>query len=181
MDNLSPDMLIVPMIALTLVAMMYAHFLRKVTDRQQYQYLVLTVAITAFILNFIWEVAQGPLYKSFQYDGKHISFCALAAVADMFMVLVLLLGFGFYNSVFWIKQLNIGKVGMLILVGGIGAILSERWHTARGDWSYDESMPLLPGAEVGLSPVLQFAILPLVVFLISRKTLRNYNFQSHKR
>jgi hypothetical protein len=33
-------------------------------------------------------------------------------------------------------------------------------------------MPLIPFVEVGLSPVLQFAILPLIIFVLSKKILQ---------
>jgi hypothetical protein len=54
----------------------------------------------------------------------------------------------------------------------MGAIAAEMWHTSRGDWSYADAMPLLPLVDVGLSPVLQFAILPLSVLLLSKITLK---------
>ena len=182
MEELSPDMFVVPAIALTLVITLYVYFRRKVADQSGYRYFVITVAVVAYVLNLIWEVAQGPLYENFQYDGKHISICALASVADVFMVFILLFGFGLvYHSVFWVRHLSMSRSLLLVFVGGAGAILSEMWHTARNDWTYAESMPILPVVEVGLSPVLQFAILPLTVFLISRKTLPSYNFQSQKR
>lgn len=174
MDNLAPGMFVVPAVALSLIVMGYHHFRRKVQDRSVYRQLVIAVAASAFLLNFAWEVAQGPLYKNFRYDWKHISFCALASVADMLMVLVLLFGFGIiYKSAFWIRHLSTGRMAALMLTGGAGAILSEMWHTARGDWYYAEAMPLLPGMEAGLTPVLQFTILPLISFMVSRKITDN--------
>lgn len=178
MGRLALGMFIVPTIALTLVITLYSYFSKRVAKRRQYQRFVLMVATTAFILNFIWEVAQGPLYENFQYDWKHISFCALASVADMFMVLVLFFGFSLiYKNVFWISHWNTNQVATLVLVGGVGAILSERWHITQGDWAYAESMPVIPVIEVGLSPVLQFAILPLIIFLLSRKLITMDNYQ----
>ena len=170
MSDLSLNMFVVPMIALILVITLYLYFLKQVADRHNYKYFVITVAITAFILNFIWEVAQGPLYEGYQYDWKHISICALASVADMLMVLILLFGFGLiYKNVFWIRRLSTKRALILVLIGSIGAILAETWHTGRSDWTYAEPMPLLPWVEVGIAPVLQFAILPLTIFVISRK------------
>ncbi len=170
MDNLGYGIFIVPAIALTLVIVSYIYFHKRVADRQHFKYFVVTVAITAFLLNFIWELAQGPLYKGYQYDLSHISFCALASVADMFMVFVLLFGFGLlYKNAYWVNHMTLGRALLLMLAGGTGAILAEIRHTARSSWTYAESMPLLPWVEVGLSPVLQFTILPLLIFFISRK------------
>lgn len=176
MDSINLGMFIVPTIALTLVITLYIYFYKKAADKHRYKYLVASIAILAFALNFAWEVVQGPLYEGYQYDWKHISMCALASIADMFMVLILLFGFGLiYKNVFWIEHLNVSGILVLVLVGGTGAILSEMWHTARGDWTYTESMPLLPWVEVGLSPVLQFMILPALTYSLSSYRLKFYD------
>jgi hypothetical protein len=173
MDNLSLGIFVIPIITLTLIIILYVHFLRKVENKRKYQYFIVTTAVAAFILNFAWELAQGSLYEGFRYDLEHISFCALASVADMLMVLVLLFAFALiYKNVFWVRPLKFNRSLLLILVGGLGAIAAEMWHTSRGDWSYADAMPLLPLVDVGLSPVLQFAILPLSVLLLSKITLK---------
>ncbi len=173
MDKLSLGIIVVPTIALTLIVMGYVHFLRKTGDKRSYQHFIVTIAVAAFVLNFAWEVAQGPLYEGYQYDLEHISFCALASIADMFMVLVLLFAFGLiYNNAFWIMPLRLSRSLLLILVGGVGAVFAEMLHTWRGNWSYADAMPLIPFVEVGLSPVLQFAILPLIIFVLSKKILQ---------
>jgi hypothetical protein len=61
----------------------------------------------------------------------------------------------------------------LVLVGGLGAIAAEVWHVWRGDWSYADPMPMLPIVEVGLSPILQFAMLPLAAFVVGRTVLKS--------
>lgn len=98
MDKLRLSIFVVPIIALTLIISLYLHFLKRVIDRRNYQYFIVSTAIVAFMLNLVWEVAHGSLYEGFQYDLDHISFCALASVADMFMVLVLLFAFGVYTK-----------------------------------------------------------------------------------
>jgi len=170
--DLSFGIFVVPVITLTLIITLYIHFFRKVADKRKYRYFIVYTAIVAFIINFVWEVAQGPLYENFQYDFEHVSFCALASIADMLMVLVLLFLFGLiYKNVYWISRLKFTRTLLLVLVGFLGAILGEFWHTWRGDWSYADTMPMLPLIEVGLSPVLQFSILPLIIFLISRRKI----------
>ncbi|PZX53502.1 hypothetical protein LV84_03226 [Algoriphagus ratkowskyi] len=173
MEKLSLGIFVAPIIALTLIITLYFYFLKREKDKHKYKQFVLTTASLAFILNLIWEEAHGLLYEGFQYDLGHIAFCALASVADMFMVLILLFAFGLiYKHVLWIVPVRFGRSLVLILVGGVGAILAEMWHTSRGDWSYADTMPLIPIVEVGLSPVLQFAIIPLIVFVLSKKILK---------
>jgi len=173
MEKLSPGIFVVPIIALTLIITLYLYFLKKEIDKWKYKQFVVTTAILAFVLNLIWEEAHGLLYEGFQYDLGHIAFCALASVADMFMVLILLFAFGLiYKTVFWIVPVRFNRSLVLILVGGVGAILAEMWHTWRGDWSYADTMPMLPLVEVGVSPVLQFSILPWIIFVISRRVIK---------
>ncbi len=176
--DLSFGIFVVPVITLTLIITLYIHFFRKVADKRKYRYFIVYTAIVAFIINFVWEVAQGPLYENFQYDFEHVSFCALASIADMLMVLVLLFLFGLiYKNVYWISRLKFTRIIILILVGFLGAILAEWWHTWRGDWAYAESMPLIPWVEVGLTPVLQFTLLPLIIFIESIRILKLNNYK----
>lgn len=168
--DISVGIFIVPTIVLSVVMFLYFYFKKQVEQKKGYRRFVLTIAVTAYMSNLIWEVAQGPLYKGFEYDLKHFSFCALASVADMLMVLILFFSFALITkNVFWTRNMKAKKIGTLISVGGIGAIFAEMWHTTMGDWSYAEIMPMVPFAEVGLLPVLQFALLPCLIFYTSSK------------
>jgi hypothetical protein len=178
MDELSPSIFIVPTIALVLVVTLYIHFGKHVKNKHNYRHFIAIVSVLAFVLNFVWELVQGPLFKGFEYDWKHISFCGLASIVDMLMVLILLFGFGLvHNDVFWVKRLNMGRVLILILIGFIGAVHAEVWHTTSGDWSYAKGMPLVPIVDVGVSPVVQFIVLPLLIFLIGRKFINKENIE----
>lgn len=174
MDALSIDMFIIPTIVLILVVSAYAYFQTKVTDVKEYRRYVLNIALTAFVVNLFWEIAHGTLYSGFEYDLKHIGFCALASVADMLMVLLLIFGFAIlYKDAYWIWKLNIQRLALLIAVGTVGAILGEIWHIARGDWAYAANMPMLPFVKVGVSPVVQFALLPWLIFSAIVKKMKS--------
>ena len=173
METLSLDIFVVPTVALTLVILLYLYFAKQVRNKKNYRNYIIGIAVIAFSFNFIWEVAQGWLYEGFEYDWQHISFCALASIADMLMVLILLFSFGLiYKNVYWINSMDLNKVLLLVFVGFSGSILAEVFHTIRGDWSYTDSMPLLPVMEVGVSPVLQFMILPWLIYSISKQMVK---------
>lgn len=59
------------------------------------------------------------------------------------------------------------RILCVVLVGGIGATVSEVLHIYAGDWTYATTMPIVPVANVGISPVLQFMIVPLLVYWVS--------------
>ncbi|MEG3657699.1 hypothetical protein V5097_09830 [Arenibacter palladensis] len=64
------------------------------------------------------------------------------------------------------------RILLLVIVGFFGAILVEVWYTTRGDWFYGDAMALLPVVKVGVSPVLQFMLLPWLIFFISKHVLQ---------
>ncbi|MDF9799181.1 hypothetical protein OKW21_004444 [Catalinimonas alkaloidigena] len=175
MDSLEPNIFIVPVAALVLLVTGYVYFLRKVSDQTTYKKLVIHILILAFLFNLVWEVLQGPLYEGFQYNIKHISICALASVADAMWVMLLYYIFALiYRDFFWIQKLKKKRIVLVILVGGMGAILSEMSHVSADHWAYAESMPIIPVIEVGLSPFLQFLVLPILIYLISKYFLKAY-------
>jgi hypothetical protein len=109
---------------------------------------------------------QMPLYKAMGNNIQSAVFCALAAVADAILILLLYVGFAFiYKNPFWIEGLQWKRVLLIMIIGGTGAILAEIRHLSAGNWAYTESMPVLPFVAVGIVPVLQFMIFPVVIFL----------------
>ena len=106
-----------------------------------------------------------PLYKDALYDVRHIAFCALASIADALMVLLLYLAVALiFRNPLWIQHLKWQQIGIVILIGGTGAVLAEMRHLSLGSWAYADSMPIIPIVSVGISPFLQFMVLPLLVF-----------------
>lgn len=128
--------------------------------------------LLAFLLNLIWELLQMPLYDNTSFKINHVAFCALGSVADAIMVLLIYLGLAvIFKNAFWIYPLKWHRILLLILIGGVGATLSEIRHLSLGNWAYSDMMPLLPFVNVGLSPVLQFMILPVFIYILSFKLL----------
>ncbi len=167
-------MFLMPVIALTLVVIFYFILIKEISDKTFFQQFVFVTFLLSFILNFAWEVLQGPLYNGFTFSLSHISFCGLASVADAIMVVLIYFSLAIIKkNPLWIKHINFQQTLIFILVGGTGAILSEMRHLSLGNWSYAPSMPLLPFVHVGLSPVLQFMILPFLIFFLSFLVCKN--------
>lgn len=174
MNNLNPLIFLVPVIALSLVVVMFIYLLKKVEDKLSFRRFVLTTLVLAFLLNFAWEVIQMPLYKDAAFDVQHIAFCALASVADAIMVLLIYFGFALiYREPLWVQNLSLARISLLMFVGAIGAIVAEMRHLSAGNWAYDKSMPILRGVDVGLSPVLQFMLLPALIYWLSYTMKKN--------
>ena len=168
MINIQPAIFLVPIIVFTLVVAMYCSLLKNTAHKKAFKQLILVIAVLAFLLNFAWELVQLPLYKGAAYDIQHIAFCALASVADVLMVLLLYLCFALINKkTFWMQHIGFRQVFILMIIGGIGAIIAEIAHTAAGNWAYADAMPMLPIVNAGLSPFLQFLLLPVLIYYLS--------------
>ena len=111
---------------------------------------------------------QVPLYTVCAYDGPHLIFLALASLANVIMAGLLYFGFALiYRNGLWTMHLTTSRVFWLMLMGGVGATISEIAHLSAGSWAYTDPMPIIPGIEVGLTPVLQFTILPALIYSLS--------------
>jgi hypothetical protein len=79
--------------------------------------------------------------------------------------IALIYGFGavLFRSPTWVCRPG-GRRWLLTLgLGFVGAVLVERAALILGWWRYGAAMPIVPGLEVGLSPLLQFLVLPPIV------------------
>ncbi|WP_276348872.1 hypothetical protein [Daejeonella sp. JGW-45] len=173
MKDLNPAIFILPVTALILAGVCYWFFLKKASNKRNYKFLIVIIFILAFILNLAWELLQGPLYSGFTYNAEHMSFCALASIADAIMVVLLYFALTLiYKNVFWIRELTVKRILLIMLIGGIGAVLAEARHVQAGSWIYNDSMPIIPYTNVGLSPILQFIILPGLIYFLSGYLLK---------
>lgn len=187
MVDLTPGMFVTPVIALAAIALLYIYFLKDAPDKPLFRRFVGAVAGLSFLLNYGWEIGHCPLYTVCVYDRPHMIFLALASLADVIMAGLLYFGFALiYRNGLWVSHLSTSRVFWLILVGGAGATVSEIAHLAAGNWAYTDRMPIIPGIEVGLTPVLQFAILPVLIYSLSiglikfHETSQNPNIRKGK-
>ncbi|HXI01179.1 MAG TPA: hypothetical protein VNI52_13005 [Sphingobacteriaceae bacterium] len=175
MNNLKPLVFVVPVVAFIVVVVSYFLLRTRASDKTCFKHFTFLVLVLGFLSNFIWEVFQMPLYKIGTPNLKSIAFCVLASVADAIMVILLYYVFAFaYKTPFWIQTLTIQRMVMLILVGAVGAILAEMRYTSEGDWAYADAMPLIPLVNAGLSPVLQFMLLPVLTYYTSFRILKKH-------
>ncbi len=176
MRSLSLSITIIPAIAILLDTVLYVFLLRHTNQKKMFRQIVVTTILFAFFFNLAWEMLQMPLFKGDVYDWQHILFCVLATVADVIMVLIIYFGFALtYKNAFWVKNLKTNRIILLLLTGGAGAVLAEIRQLSIGTWSYGDAMPLIPVVHVGLSPVLQFMILPILVYRLSFKIVAKKN------
>lgn len=168
MNNLKVSTFLIPVIALILVVVFYSYFSKKASNKLVFRQFIFLATILAFLLNLAWELIQGPLYEGYTFDIQHITFCALASVADAIMVLLIYFGLALvFKNALWAQNITLPRILLVMLIGGVGAILAEVRHLSAGTWAYAESMPIIPFVDAGLSPVLQFTVLPVLIYCLS--------------
>ena len=174
MNNLSPLIYVVPVIALVITIVEYIILIKQVANKKAFRRLILLILSFSFLLNTAWELIQLPFYKGASYSFQHIIFCSLGALADTIMVLLLYQSFALiYKNPYWAMKMSVQKILILVIMGGIGAILAEVRNVHSGNWAYSNDMPIIPGINVGLYPILQFMILPTCIyyFIMQKKNI----------
>ena len=133
------------------------------------------VAIFAFLLNFVWEFAQVPLFEGMASTGHWhaIQVCTRATAGDVGIALVAFWTVSCaWRSRRWILRPTALQFAGFVAVGLVITVLME-WLSTRvlDRWAYAESMPIVPGLGVGLIPVLQWVFLPPLVAWFVRRQL----------
>ena len=135
------------------------------------------VAIFALLLNFAWEILQAPLYAGMA-DMPHAQVtkaCLQATVGD---AVIMLLAYGAVAAVArsrrWIVAPSGWQLALFIAIG-VSITAAIEWLATRGywigNWNYLPTMPLVPGTRIGLAPLLQWVVLPLLTVWFVRRQL----------
>lgn len=124
--------------------------------------------------NLTWESAQLPLYTLWKTgSANEIMFAVVHCTGgDMLIAGAALLGsLLLFGTSEW-PRARFLPVAAVTLLSGVGATaLSEHVNLARGAWTYSESMPLLRGTNIGIAPLAQWVVIPILAFLMARSLL----------
>ena len=132
---------------------------------------ILVIFIVAVALNYPWEIAQAPLYAGFANWSAVWWHCFVAALGDGILVwLIFVVGWITFRRFDWYAHSN-GRALAVLLVAGLVIGIGIEWVAINklGRWAYTADMPLLPGLNVGLAPVLQMLLLPQVIFRVAAR------------
>ncbi|PRY13828.1 hypothetical protein CLV24_105198 [Pontibacter ummariensis] len=126
-----------------------------------------------FLVNLVWENAQAFLYVGYGGFMEHFWICFVASVIDALVILLVYLVLALvYKDLYWPGHNTIVRYAVLALIGGALAVGFELWALAVGEWNYTCLMPVLPGLEVGLSPLIQLMVLPVLTYHLSLRMTR---------
>lgn len=119
------------------------------------------------LCSLAWEIVQLPLYTLWAdsrpaWIAYAVAHCTVgdAMIGTVALLLALILVRA-GEPVDWPRA----RLGIVMVVLALAyTVLSERINLARGGWAYSEWMPVLPWIEVGLAPMAQWIIVPLVAW-----------------
>lgn len=117
--------------------------------------------------SLVWEIAHVPLYTLWLTGtGGEIAFAVLhCTLGD---VLIAGITFGLSLALFgraWPER-RLWPVAMLTIVFAVAYTVFSEWLniSVRGSWAYRDIMPTLPPFGTGLTPVLQWIVVPVIAF-----------------
>lgn len=118
------------------------------------------------LLNLIWEIAQLPLYTLWhEQSAQTIVFSVLhCGIGDVLIAaLALLSAVLIFGNSAWPRRRYLSVASGTIAAGLIYTLYSEWMNVAvRKSWAYSDAMPQAFG--IGVSPMLQWLIVPALVF-----------------
>ena len=124
--------------------------------------------------NLLWEVAHLPLYtlwttatraqQAFAIVHCTVGDLLIAAFALLFALLTA-------GNARWPAE-RFTRVAFVTLGAGVAYTIFSEWLNlvVRQSWAYSEAMPVVPLIGVGLSPLLQWLVIPGVAMLVVRRS-----------
>lgn len=134
-----------------------------------------SIIVFSFLLHFIWEFWQVPTYAGMaelnHWDG--IKLCTSATFGDVgfAMTAFCLTSYIAKNRLWFLKP---STTQMLVYIGtGIALTVGFEYYYTNISlrWTYSELMPLVPPFGTGLSPLLQWLIIPILVLWLTKRQL----------
>jgi len=129
-------------------------------------------------LNLIWETAQLPLYTlwneaSAGTNAFSVAHCTAGDIAIGGAALIMVLILGRERAV---SEWRWRRIAVWTALAGVAYTAFSEWSNTAilGSWAYSELMPTLKvaGIDLGLSPLLQWLVLPPLALVLAGKFRR---------
>lgn len=135
------------------------------------------LAFFSFAFHFIWEFIQIPTYEGMA-ELEHLQgvlVCTQATFGDVGIALVAFWAASIsVRSRRWIASLRPLPLAVYWLTGiAITVALEFIYTEITHRWAYSELMPLVPPLGTGLSPLMQWVLVPLLVVFVVRRQIRD--------
>lgn len=127
--------------------------------------------------NLLWEIFHLPLYTIWgEGTFAEIAFAVVHCTGgDVLIALACLLAaLTLFGRASWPAE-GAGTVTTVAVTLGLAyTVYSEWWNVVvRGTWGYSKLMPVIPVLGTGLSPLLQWLVVPALGLAWARRTRRS--------
>jgi hypothetical protein len=124
--------------------------------------------------HLVWEIVQLPLFTIVAQPWPEQAFAVLHCTLGDGMIagLSLLVALGLLASPRW-PQVTLRRTWLLTVALAVAYTIYSEWLNVyvRGSWTYGPLMPTLPGLKTGLSPLLQWVVVPTLALRFATKRL----------
>jgi hypothetical protein len=131
------------------------------------------VALFAFLLHFAWEMLQVPFYAGMERAAhwRAVLTCSGATAGDVVITLVAYgMVAGMARDRGWLRRPSLGRVALYVAVGlAVTVVIELLGVYVLGLHAYAPAMPRVAG--VGLTPILQWILLPPLTLWLARRHL----------
>lgn len=122
-----------------------------------------------------WETVHLPLYTLWQSStASYLAFAVAHCTAGDLMIATIALAVGWSGVGRGWPFLNYGRVAVLSIGLGLAYTVFSEWlsTSVRGSWAYTAAMPIVPILGTGLSPALQWIVVPAASFAWAKPRIR---------
>lgn len=125
-----------------------------------------------FVFNLIWEGMHSPLYNIW-VKGSPIDIVKALLHCTLGDVLIIIISFWTVSLIFksrdWILQKSVSGGFVFIAIGVIYTAFSEYHNVYQVEnWVYRDIMPTVPPWEIGVTPLVQWVVVPIMVMMVTR-------------
>lgn len=121
-------------------------------------------------LHLAWEIVQLPLYSIWSEPISKRAFAVIHCTLGDLMIagLALLTALAMLGTSSWPRS-GTRAVWLLLSILGVGYTVYSEWLNVnvRGSWSYADMMPVIPILGTGLTPLLQWIVVPTAALWIA--------------
>jgi hypothetical protein len=132
---------------------------------------VIRYLLASAVGNLVWETLQLPLYTVWRTArAAYLGFAVLHCWVGDLLIASVSLGCGIaIAGRSWLRS-GYQRAAVAALILGVAYTVFSEWLnvTVRGSWAYGPPMPRLPALGTGLSPLLQWVVVPLAAFAWAR-------------
>lgn len=138
--------------------------------------------ILIILCNLVWETLHLPLYTIWTEGTRYeIVFAVVHCTAGDLLIALscLIAGLVFFGNLSW-PNTHFWRVGIAAIILGVSYTIFSEWLNlvVRKSWAYSDLMPVVPLLGAGLSPLLQWIVIPFLGFLsVERSIGANRNFR----